>query len=72
MIAEFNGKGVLNKDKWYRVAKRGEKPTAKLLAEYIKIGGATIDLEKKPAPRKRAPAKKAATKKTTKKVVKKK
>lgn len=63
MIGEVDGKIILNNDKWRRVqAYRGQKPDKKLLEEYIKIGGAIMEVEKTP---------KKATKKTIKKAAKK-
>jgi len=59
MIGEVDGKIILNADKWYRVANRGDKPTKALLEQYLAIGGAVKEVPKKVA------------KKTTKKVAKK-
>lgn len=43
MIAEVDGKIALNREKWYRVAKKGEKPTKAHMDAYILLGGAVID-----------------------------
>jgi hypothetical protein len=69
MIAEVNGKGILNRDKWMRVYKRGDTPTEAQLEAYLKLGGAVIELPKAKKVAKKA-AKKVA-KKATKKVAKK-
>lgn len=47
MIAEVDGKIALNAEKWYRVAKRGEKPTKAHMEAYVKLGGAVIEAPKK-------------------------
>ena len=68
MITQFKNIGILNRDKWMRVYKRGDAITQEMVDEYIKSGGATVELK----PEKKEVSKKTSRKKPAKKVVKKK